>query len=126
MTYAGLHYYCKRCLAGLMRNEDHLRALYDAWVRRDRDDGGRRAFLNRINSPEKFSRWDIFERDGWVCQICHELVDETMDGHKPLGPTLDHIIPVSRGGTHTWDNVQLAHRRCNSRKGARAKAGPSS
>ena len=31
-------------------------------------------------------------------------------------PSIDHIIPVSRGGTHTWDNVQLAHRYCNSIK----------
>lgn len=28
-------------------------------------------------------------------------------------PSIDHIIPVSHGGTHTWDNVELAHRYCN-------------
>lgn len=119
MTYSQLHFYCKRCLARLMKNKDHLRALYDAWVRRSEDDGGRRPFLDRISSVEKFSRWDIFERDGWICQLCHEPIDAALDGRKPFGPTLDHIIPVSRGGTHTQDNVQLAHRRCNSQKGNR-------
>jgi 5-methylcytosine-specific restriction endonuclease McrA len=33
--------------------------------------------------------------------------------------TLDHIIPLSKGGTHTWDNVRPAHRRCNELKGDR-------
>jgi 5-methylcytosine-specific restriction endonuclease McrA len=31
---------------------------------------------------------------------------------------VDHIIPVILGGTHTWDNVQIAHLVCNQRKGA--------
>jgi 5-methylcytosine-specific restriction endonuclease McrA len=33
-----------------------------------------------------------------------------------MGPTLDHIVPVSRGGAHTAANVQLAHSACNRRK----------
>lgn len=32
-------------------------------------------------------------------------------------PSVDHVIPLSKGGTHTWDNVKLAHKRCNSKKG---------
>ena len=31
-------------------------------------------------------------------------------------PSVDHMIPIAKGGTHTWDNVQLAHRYCNSIK----------
>ena len=31
-------------------------------------------------------------------------------------PSIDHVIPVSKGGTHTWDNVKLAHRHCNTMK----------
>jgi 5-methylcytosine-specific restriction endonuclease McrA len=37
----------------------------------------------------------------------------------PTAPTVDHIIPLARGGSHTWDNVQLAHHLCNSLKGDR-------
>ena len=34
----------------------------------------------------------------------------------PLYPTMDHIIPISKGGGHTWENVQVAHRVCNLNK----------
>lgn len=32
-------------------------------------------------------------------------------------PSIDHVVPLSKGGTHTWDNVHLAHKRCNMVKG---------
>ena len=54
-----------------------------------------------------------------VCQICGLLVDDTdiKDGHiKRMYPTVDHIIPLSKGGSHTWDNVRLAHMACNAGK----------
>lgn len=59
-----------------------------------------------------------------TCAICGEPVDWN-DFHKndngvfiagDLYPSIDHIHPISRGGTHTWANVQLAHRICNSIK----------
>ena len=58
------------------------------------------------------------------CQICGGLINEQdyiedSNGNFIVGesyPTIDHIIPVSKGGTHTWDNVQLAHHYCNSIK----------
>ena len=66
----------------------------------------------------------IIKRDKSVCRLCGEPVDikdckTTKQGHFIAGgnyPSIDHIIPVSRGGTHTWNNVQLAHRHCNSVK----------
>lgn len=54
-----------------------------------------------------------------ICQICGNPVDDTdiEKGHiKRLYPTIDHIIPLSKGGSHTWDNVQLAHMSCNAGK----------
>lgn len=58
-------------------------------------------------------------RDNGICQICGKPVDmaDIKNGH--IGrhyPTLDHIIPLSKGGSHTWDNVQLAHMGCNAGK----------
>jgi len=64
-------------------------------------------------------------RDKEVCAICGKRVNakdyEWRNGAFITGnryPSIDHIKPVSKGGTHTWDNVQLAHKHCNSIKNA--------
>lgn len=54
-----------------------------------------------------------------ICQICGKPVNEKdiLNGHiRRYYPTLDHIIPISKGGSHTWDNIQLAHMCCNAGK----------
>ena len=66
----------------------------------------------------------LVKRDMGVCQLCGKPVDtedyqQDADGNFIAGnkyPSIDHILPISRGGVHTWDNVQLAHRYCNSLK----------
>lgn len=58
----------------------------------------------------------VFERDGWLCQICDEEIDRSRIYPDPGAATLDHRIPVSLGGRHTYENVQCAHFGCNSRK----------
>lgn len=62
----------------------------------------------------------IFARDQYRCKICG-LMCNTEDNtwnrsFGPFSPTVDHIIPLVKGGTHTWDNVQCAHAICNSDK----------
>lgn len=59
----------------------------------------------------------VAERDGWTCQLCGDPVDPGLTVPHPLAPTMDHMIPLARGGEHTGTNVQLAHFLCNSRKG---------
>jgi hypothetical protein len=58
------------------------------------------------------------ERNGGRCAICGEAVDLSLTSGRHQA-TLDHIFPQSRGGTHERENLQLAHRQCNSRKGDR-------
>ena len=66
----------------------------------------------------------LIKRDKGICHICNKEVDTNdyiiyEDGTFISGdnyPSIDHVIPVSKGGTHTWDNVKLAHRRCNAMK----------
>lgn len=55
-----------------------------------------------------------------VCGICGKPVDFSYKNPHPLAPTVDHIIPVSKGG-HPSDlsNLQLAHRCCNRQKADR-------
>ncbi len=61
---------------------------------------------------------DIFERDGWRCHICGRFVRRYGPSDHPMAATLDHIIPISEGGTHTPDNIKTAHRCCNTRRDA--------
>jgi hypothetical protein len=58
------------------------------------------------------------ERSGGLCMLCGEPVDLTVQSGRSQ-PTLDHILPQSKGGGHERENLQLAHRGCNSKKGAR-------
>lgn len=69
------------------------------------------------SSFERISRFEIYSRDNWECQLCHKPVKrELIWPHKHCA-SLDHILPLSRGGTNTVANLQLAHYSCNSRRG---------
>ena len=59
----------------------------------------------------------VFERDGWRCHLCWRLIDRGLSGRHRMGPTLDHLVPVSAYGEHSYANVRSAHRACNSRRG---------
>jgi 5-methylcytosine-specific restriction endonuclease McrA len=58
----------------------------------------------------KMTRAEIFNRDHHTCQYC---------GRQTRQLTLDHVIPRSRGGEHTWENVVSACVACNRRKAGR-------
>lgn len=60
----------------------------------------------------------VFDRDKWICQLCLKPVDPNAPKKSKWSASLDHIIPLTHGGPHTYANVQLAHLSCNSRKGA--------
>lgn len=58
----------------------------------------------------------VFDRDGWCCGICTESVDQLLEYPDPWSASLDHVVPLARGGHHTYDNVQCAHLQCNQKK----------
>ena len=61
----------------------------------------------------------LYRRDSGVCYLCGKPCDwSDKDGVTvgPNYPSIDHLIPVSRGGFHAWDNVRLAHFSCNVKK----------
>jgi 5-methylcytosine-specific restriction endonuclease McrA len=67
----------------------------------------RDAFVEPVN------RMAIFERDRWRCQLCHRKVDKRLKHPHLMSATLDHIVPLAKGGKHEAVNVQLAHLHCN-------------
>lgn len=78
------------------------------------------------DSTSRGIKWrDIAKRDHMRCQICGRVVDASDKWRSASGrwcfgrayPTVDHIIALHNGGTDTYDNVQLACKHCNSKKG---------
>lgn len=68
-------------------------------------------FYDKLPKKEvKFSRGNIYMRDGNKCQYC---------GKKFLSSelSLDHVVPVARGGTSSWENIVCACLSCNVKKG---------
>lgn len=58
-------------------------------------------------------------RDGFDCQICFEPIDWSKRGSRRLSPSVDHIVPISKGGEHVYDNCRMVHFGCNAKKGNR-------
>lgn len=60
----------------------------------------------------------IHERDGWICHLCGENVkDHNHDLKDPKFPSLDHIVPVSKGGNDMPENLKTACISCNKSRG---------
>lgn len=62
----------------------------------------------------------LIKRDGLRCAICGKMCDpDDCSWSKysgPMRPSIDHIIPMAKGGGHIWSNVQVAHLICNTIK----------
>lgn len=86
----------------IARNAQKVLAAYQSKSRR------RRAGV-QIDIDESV----VFQRDAWICRICMEPITESRGKR---GPSIDHIVPLSRGGAHTMENVQASHLICNMRK----------
>lgn len=78
------------------------------------------AYIDDIDLHELYQKYD------GICYLCGEKCDwndvKVIDGiPHALGnyPSREHIRPLSKGGLHSWDNVKLAHIRCNSSKGVK-------
>ena len=64
--------------------------------------------VGNINSV-KFNRLNVFYRDSFTCQYCNTKF-------KPHELTLDHVIPKSKGGKSSWENIVCACAPCNNKK----------
>ena len=117
-----------RDVAGAVHPETYEVASWGAWVLRGSFQAGRlRGIGFEFPVPEvivlrryggfpdvqvSFTRRNVYRRDGYRCMYC---------GRRPHPDqlTIDHVIPRSRGGTHTWDNCVTACLDCNARKADR-------
>lgn len=136
----GLQAVCKECQRTLKKNwivanYDHVVESNRQWnqshpqialnrVNRWKSDNPYKARLNSQKTAqtrrarkkaafvESITPIIVFERDGWLCGICGKLVGRE-------DASIDHIMPLSKGGLHSYVNVQTSHLRCNVRKQAK-------
>lgn len=85
--------------------------------------GERRSSWSTIIPISHRDRMAIYERDGWVCQLCGDPVDPELKGNDRWAATLDHVVPRSMTlfPDDSPENLRLAHRSCNSKRGARVR-----
>ena len=90
------------------------------WGRRnpDRNAAGKARYRARKRDAfvEDVIPLEVFERDGWRCGICGERIPKGARYPDPRSASVDHVIPLSRGGTHEMKNVQATHLLCNALK----------
>ena len=105
----GTHVYCTRTCRS-RSDVERNRAAYNA------RNASRRARERGAAVGETFTREEIFDRDGWICQLCLAPIDFRLSGRGRFAPALDHVVPLAVGGAHSRSNVQAAHSGCNARK----------
>lgn len=80
--------------------------------------------IKKIVVHKNISLQRLFERDNGICYLCGEACDwndfkRDENNYFIAGgsyPSIDHVVPISKGGLHSWDNVKLAHFYCNTLK----------
>lgn len=66
----------------------------------------------------KDGRWrEVCEAAGWACSICRGPIDPALRFPDRMAGSVDHIVPLSKGGTDERSNLAAAHYSCNSRRG---------
>lgn len=121
------HHYCLRCGKEFIGK---AQSRYCSAICQRRQADSTRSHVRRMQAMSKvhdvISPDLLYERDKGICWLCGKATDKTDKTVRPDGvtivhdnyPTVDHVIPLKHGGTHTWDNVRLAHFKCNSLRGA--------
>lgn len=94
------------------------RAWFQANPERRREFTLRRLARKRAATVGVIDLDALWVQQGGICPLCGLEIDKSLMGPDPLSKSLDHILPLSKGGAHSQDNVQWTHLRCNLMKGA--------
>lgn len=103
-------------------NESHLRESSRRWARENQDLRNvyehRRRQRRLGREPGAIDSRAMRSSLANECGICGDWIDPSVEYPDPMSKSLDHIVPLARGGAHCIENVQAAHLRCNLKKGA--------
>lgn len=105
------------------RNPDRAREINRRWREKNAEQvaerlARRRALQRSAEADVGITVHRLRELHGDQCVYClSELIFESSAEYNPLRATIDHILPLAKGGSHTWDNTALSCFRCNASKG---------
>lgn len=102
--------YCQHCQTD--HNREVMRATRNA--RKAVKKGARKNGFGRTITLQR-----LIARDGPMCAICGKPTDYAAHHLTDEYPSIDHVVPLSHGGDHSWTNIRVAHRGCNSFRGDR-------
>lgn len=98
-------------------NDVRLRAAASEWKASNRElaqEANHRRRARKLGARhERVDMRLVWKRDGGICWICETPVDPDAGPRDRMRRSIDHVIPLARGGWHAMDNVALAHLRCN-------------
>ena len=92
---------------------------HEAKRKRDLAKAKRRRAAQRGVEAESVDRAVVGDRDGWRCGACRKPIDKTLAYPHPMSQSLDHVIPLSDHGPHTYANTRITHLTCNLERGRR-------
>ncbi|MFB7195553.1 HNH endonuclease [Streptomyces sp. NPDC056240] len=81
-------------------------------------DQRRRERIRSKGRVEHYTAEEIGARDGWICGLCRDPVNQAYQHPDPRSPSIDHVRAIAVGGTDTRDNVRLTHWGCNHERNA--------
>lgn len=108
------------CRRFYWKNQAAMQERARQWAKENPDKALANVYKRRArkkNAPvrERVYRSVVWRRDGGICHICSQPCD-------PARWDKEHVVPLSRGGEHSYANIRVSHPVCNSRKGARMVA----
>jgi hypothetical protein len=127
---SGRSIYCRGCVskkvsAWYLENREQVREYSRLYAKRNPHLVLAKVQRRNARKLEQFvedvDRLSLANRDGWRCGICSEEIGQDPWPH-PRSLSVDHVIPLSRGGAHGYANTQAAHLSCNIGKGAKIAA----
>lgn len=116
---------CPVCGKSFLKKKKYRKYCSDACADSSRVTANvkKRALLSSQIIDNNITLSEVYKRNNGVCYLCGKECDYSdiyiKAGRKIYGnnyPSIDHVIPLQAGGMHSWDNVKLAHRICNTTK----------
>lgn len=105
-----------------LENQDRIKAYHKIYYIGNKEKAKihrrKRKALKRGVYHEPYTDAQIFNRDNWICGICGQKINKRLKWPNPRSKSIDHIIPMIKGGSDSPINLQASHLRCNLSKHA--------